>query len=86
MTRQIHCKAVEQRNVDTQTIQPRLRTLDPLDHHFPSVTKSWRCHCMELGQWVIWVIFHVRVTGSSFSSGVRPEFFGFSKKKSKIKI
>ena len=32
------------------------------------------------GQWVIWVIFHVRVTGSSFWPGVRPEFFRFSKK------
>ena len=32
------------------------------------------------GQCVIWVIFHVRVTGSSFWPGVRPEFFRFSKK------
>ena len=31
------------------------------------------------GQWVIWVIFHVRVTGSSFWPDVRPEFFRFSK-------
>ena len=38
------------------------------------------------GQWVIWVIFHLGVTGSSFCPGVRPEFFGFSKKKPKIKI
>ena len=35
---------------------------------------------MELGHWVIWVIFHVRVTGSSFRTGVTPEFFRFSKK------
>ena len=40
---------------------------------------------MELGQWVIWVIFHVRVTGSSFSPGVRHEFFRFSKKCPKCK-
>ena len=31
------------------------------------------------GQWVIWVIFHVRVTGSSFWPGVRAEFSGFRK-------
>jgi len=30
--------------------------------------------------WVIWVIFHVRVTGSSFWPGVRPDFFRFLKK------
>jgi len=35
---------------------------------------------MELGQWVIWVIFHVWVTGSSFLPDVRPDFFRFSKK------
>ena len=35
--------------------------------------------------WVIWVIFHVRVTGSSFWRGVRPEFFRFSKKCPKCK-
>jgi len=33
----------------------------------------------SLGHRVIWVIFHVRVTGSSFWPGVRPEFFRFSK-------
>jgi len=37
------------------------------------------------GQWVIWVIFHVQVTGSSFLPSVRPEFLQFSKK-TKIKI
>jgi len=40
---------------------------------------------MELGQWVIWVIFHVQVTGSSFWPDVRPEFFQFSKKCPKCK-
>jgi len=39
---------------------------------------------MELGQWVIWVIFHVQVTGSSFWPDVRPEFFQFSKKMPKM--
>ena len=37
-----------------------------------------------LGQWVIWVIFHVRVTVSSFLPGVRPEFFRFSQKVPKM--
>ena len=36
------------------------------------------------GQWVIWVIFHVRVTGSSFWPGVRPEFFSGFRKKPKM--
>jgi len=36
------------------------------------------------GQWVIWVIFHVLVTVSSFSPGVRPEFSRFSKKMPKM--
>jgi len=35
---------------------------------------------VSLGQWVIWVIFHARVTGSSFWPDVRPEFFRFPKK------
>jgi len=38
----------------------------------------------SLGQWVIWVIFHVRVTGSSFRPGVRPQFSRFSKKMPKV--
>jgi len=37
------------------------------------------------GQWVIWVIFHVRVTGSSFSPGVRPEFLPVFEKKAQYK-
>jgi len=37
------------------------------------------------GQWVIWVIFHVRVSGSSRWPGAsRPDFFRFSKKMPKI--
>jgi len=39
----------------------------------------------SLGQLVIWVIFHVWVTGTSFWPGVRPEFFRFSKKCPKCK-
>jgi len=39
----------------------------------------------SLGNQVIWVIFHVRVTGSSFWPGVRPEFFRFSKKCKTVK-
>jgi len=37
------------------------------------------------GQWVIWVTFHVRVTGSSFWPDVRPEFFQFWKNCPKCK-
>jgi len=40
---------------------------------------------VSLGQWVIWVIFHARVTGSSFWPDVRPEFFRFPKKCPKCK-
>jgi len=42
--------------------------------------QTWNWVIESPGQLVIWVIFHVRVTGSSFLPGVRPEFFRFSKK------
>ena len=42
--------------------------------------QTWNWVIGSPGQWVIWVIFHVRVTKSSFWSSVRPEFFPFSKK------
>jgi len=43
------------------------------------VYQTWNWVIGSTGQWVIWVIFHVGVTGSSFLPGVRPEFFRFSK-------
>ena len=48
------------------------------------------CYTYQTRHWVIgspgqWVIFHVRVTGSSFWPGVRREFFQFSKKCRKCK-
>ena len=43
------------------------------DTHRPYQTWNWVIG--SPGQWVIWVIFYVRVTGSSFWPGVRPEFF-----------
>ena len=42
--------------------------------------QTWNWVIGSPGQWVIEVIFHVRVTESSFWPGVRPEFFRFSKK------
>jgi len=50
------------------------------------VYQTWNWVTESPGHWVIWVIFHVRVTGSSFLTGVRPEFFRFSKKNPKIMI
>jgi len=47
--------------------------------------QTWNWVIGSPGQWVIWVIFHVRVTRSSFWPGVRPEFFWFSKKCPKCK-
>jgi len=47
--------------------------------------QTWNWVIESPGQLVIWVIFHVRVTGSSFLPGVRPEFFRFSKKCPKCK-
>ena len=47
-------------------------------------TWNWVIGSPTAGQWVIWVIFHFRVTGSSFWPGVRPEFFRFSKKMPKM--
>ena len=47
--------------------------------------QTWNWVIESPGQWVVWVIFHVRVTGSSFWPGVRPEFFRFSKKCPKCK-
>ena len=48
-----------------------------------SVDQTWNWVIGSPDQWVIWVIFHVRVTGSSFWPDVRPEFFRFSKKMTK---
>ena len=42
--------------------------------------QTWNWVIGSPGQWVISVIFYVRVTGSSFWPGVRPELFRFSKK------
>jgi len=50
-----------------------------------AVSQTWNWVIGSPGQWVIWVIFHVRVTGSSFWLDVRPEFFRFSKKCPKCK-
>ena len=47
--------------------------------------QTWNWVIGSPGQWIIWVIFHLRVTGSSFWPGVRPEFFRFSKKCPKCK-
>ena len=47
--------------------------------------QTWNWVTGSPGQWVIWVIFHVRVTGSSFWPDVRPEFSRFSKKCPKCK-
>ena len=47
--------------------------------------QTWNWVIGSPGQWVIWVIFHVRVTGSSFRPCVRPEFFRFSKNCPKCK-
>ena len=47
--------------------------------------QTWNWVSGSPGQWAIWVIFHVRVTGSSFWPGVRSEFFRFSKKCPKCK-
>ena len=47
--------------------------------------QTWNWVIGSPGQWVMWVIFHVRVTGSSFWLGVRLEFFQFSKKCPKCK-
>jgi len=56
-----------------------------VDHSISTV--HWYSHLhpsdMELGHWVI---FHVRVIGSSFWPSVRPEFFQFSKKAQDIDI
>ena len=46
---------------------------------YGAVLQTWNVVIGSPGQWVIWVIFHVRVTRSSFWPGVRPEFFRFSK-------
>ena len=48
--------------------------------NFMGTEQTWNWIIGSLGQWVIWVVFHVRVTGSSFCPDVRPEFFRFSKK------
>jgi len=48
--------------------------------HESDALQTWNWVIGSPGQWVIWVIFHVRVTGSSFWPGVRTEFFRFSKK------
>ena len=45
-----------------------------------SVAQTWNWVIGSPGQWVIWVIFYARVTGSLFWPGVIPEFFRFSKK------
>jgi len=50
-----------------------------------AVQQTWNWVIGSPGQWVIWVIFHVRVTGSSFWPYVRLEFFRFSKKCPKCK-
>jgi len=50
--------------------------------------QTWNWVIGSPGQWVIWVIFHVRVTGypaHRFWPGVRHEFFRFSKKCPKCK-
>jgi len=47
--------------------------------------QTWNWVSGSPGQWVILVIFHVRVTRSPFWSGVRPEFFRFPKKCPKCK-
>ena len=46
------------------------------------VCQTWNWVIGSPGQWVIWVIFHVRVTGSPghHFDPMRPEFFRFSKK------
>ena len=44
------------------------------------VRQTWNWVIGSPGQLIIWVIFHARVTGSSFWPGVRPEYFRFSKK------
>ena len=51
----------------------------------PAADQTWNWVIGSPGQWVIWVIFHVRVTGSSFWPGLRPELFRFSKKCPKCK-
>jgi len=48
--------------------------------HESDALQTWNWVIGSPGQWVIWVIFHVRVTGSSFWPGVSTEFFWFSKK------
>ena len=45
----------------------------------PSTNQTWNWVIGSPGQWVIWIILYVWVTGSSFWPGVRPEFFRFSK-------
>ena len=44
-------------------------------------TWNWVIGSPTAGQWVIWVIFHFRVTGSSFWPGVRPRVFPVFEKK-----
>ena len=46
-----------------------------------STAQTWNWVIGSPGQWVIWVIFHVQVTGSPgrHFDPVRPEFFGFRK-------
>ena len=48
------------------------------------LSENTRVPDMELDHWVTWVIFHVRVTGSSFWTGMRPEFFQFFEKLPKM--
>ena len=48
------------------------------------LSENTRVPDMELDYWVTWVIFHVRVTGSSFWPGMRPEFFQFFEKLPKM--
>ena len=49
------------------SVHPRLhRTLRSATHTLTHTQQTWNWVIGSPGQWVIWVIFHVRVTGSSF--------------------
>ena len=60
-------------------LQTRHCHVPPCDPARRGISQTWNWVIGSPGRWVIWVIFHVRVTGSSFWPGVRPEFFRFSK-------
>ena len=68
----------------TQSTRNNVRQLQTTSYRAarPYASQTWNWVIGSPGQWVIWVVFHVRVTGSSFWPGVRPDpsFSGFRKK------